>query len=320
MLIKGIYALLGLIDYYVFKLASTVMGVIMAIADKQIFSVDQIEEIANRVYIVVGVLILFKLVISAVQFMVNPDQFDDKEKGLGGILKKTVITIIMITVAPAIFNFMIAIQSTIIEELPNIIFGTAQKSDEEKQKTTDDVIFSVLSSFVRPNKDKGGKEIGASDGIHDLESFRDHVSDGCERGGLLGAGDAANCQYNYMIIISTIAGGFLCYVLLSMTLDVAIRMFKFGIIRILAPIPISSYVFSKDKLSKFIKTTMTVYCDLFIRLAIVYFIIFAAEKIVETDIVQSISGDNWFRDVLVNIAIFGGLFMFAKSAPKFRTS
>lgn len=312
MIVEGFYRLLALIDSLVYSLVSTMVSVNIDIASKEIFKVEQIEAIANRIYIVVGVLMLFKLVISAIQYMINPDTFDDKEKGLTGILKKTAISIGLIVLVPAVFNFMVAIQNTIITSIPKIIFGNEQQTDY--QKTTDDMAFTVLSSFITPNEGKGGS-VGENGEIHDIDSFREKAAEGCG-GGVVG--DVKNCKYNYMIIISTLAGGFLCYVLLSLTLDVAIRTIKFAIIRILAPIPISSYVLSKDRLNKFVKTSLTVYFDLFIRLAIIYFIIFAIQEIVKADILKNIAGnDDWFRNAIVNIAIIGGLFLFAKNAPKF---
>lgn len=315
------YKLLAWIDYLVYSLAKTMIDVNLDIAGKEIFLPGQITTIANRIYIVVGVLMLFKVVISAIQFMVNPDAFDDKEKGAVGLLKKTAICLGMIVIAPAIFNFMVEMQSTIVETIPNIVFSTDTDKNEAKDKAAG-MTFTVLSSFISestegPNAGKGKVCDDASCDIHDLDSFKDHAADGCG-GGIWG--DAKNCYYKYMIIVSTLSGGFLCYVLMSMTLDVAIRTIKFSIIRILAPIPISSYIFGKEKLNKFIKTTLTVYCDLFIRLAVIYFIIFAVEQVVASNLLGEIVGKKgWFYNAIVNVAIIGGLFMFAKNAPKFIT-
>lgn len=304
-----IYDLLAFIDWVIYSLASSMFRIIIDIANVEFFNVEQITTIANRVYIVVGVLMLFKLVISAVQYMINPDTFDDKEKGVAGILKKTAISLGLIVVVPAIFNFMVSIQGSIIKTLPSIILGTNPTESVDYDKLGNDLSFTVLSSFVKVNENKGSNE------ITDIDSFKSKVTQGCPR--LFGNVD--DCKYNYMIIISTISGGFLCYVLLSMILDVAIRTIKFSIIRILAPIPISSYVFSKDKLSKFVKTTITVYTDLFIRLAIVYFIIFAIQNIViESNLFKELAKDGgWFRETIIRIAIIFGLLMFAKTAPKF---
>ena len=93
----------------------------------------------------------------------------------------------------------------------------------------------------------------------------------------------------------------------------------------LAPIPISSYVFSKDKLTKFGKTALQVYADLFIRLIVVYFVIFAIQSLIKAGTINIFDGHGstnvgeWFLNVLINVAMIFGLLMFAKKAPKFIT-
>ena len=327
-----IYGLLGLIDMIVYSLASSLFGLIIDLANVQFFKADQISAVAHRVYIIVGVVMLFKLVISAIQYLVNPDVFDDKEKGLGGILKKTAISIALIVLVPSIFNFLIAIQEPIVKALPDIVLGPGTTDETEQRTIGFNLSFKVLSAFVKVNEDSTSSlpaNVGVGEGkeIHDFASLPLHVADGCPGISFFGLGGSMeDCHYDYMVIISTLCGGFLVYVLLTMALDVSIRTIKFGIIQILAPIPISGYVFSKEKLNKFIKTASTVYLDLFIRMIIVYFIIFAIKTvIVENKAIEILNGsgsgmsnlENWFRNVLANVAIIFGLLMFAKNAPKF---
>ena len=308
-----IYSLFGLLDYAVYSIASVLIRVIVALAGEPIFSPGQIESIVDKVYIVVGVLMLFKLVISAIQYMVNPDTFDDKDKGLIGILKKTAISLGLIVLMPAIFDFAIEMQQPIIESLPKIILSDGANVDNKASDTGEKVSFEVLRSFIgSKNSDGSSKQLEDNDKIHSIETFREHIADGCPTLFL------GNCHYNYMILISTICGGFLVYVLLSLTLDVAIRTIKFAIIRILAPIPISSYIYNKDKLSKFTKTAVQVYTDLFIRMAIIYFIIFAIEAVFKSELlVNTDPNRDFFMNLVVKVALIFGLLMFAKQAPKF---
>lgn len=333
-MIPLLYHLIALLDTFIYSIASSTFRIIIDIAtlDPPLFRQEQIEPIATRVYIVVGVLILFKLIISAIQYLINPDVFEDKEKGIVGILKKIVISIALIVVTPAIFNFMLKIQAPIIKTIPSVVLGvTAEEANEQIRGY--DLSFQALKTFVRtrePGKHQsdGKDDVGPGKQIHDFGSFNLYVTDGCKitvLGWLVdGLTGNSSCTYDYMIIISTIMGGFLVYVTLSMALDVAIREIKFGVIQMLAPIPISSYVFSPDKLKKFAKTAGTVYADLFIRLAIIYFIIFAAQEILRTGILNQLAigggvadTGSWFRNVVVNNTLLSALLMFAKKAPKF---
>ena len=304
-----IYGFFGIIDWVIYSIIATMFRIIIEISkDKaQLFDPAQIEDIANKIYVVVGVFILFKLVISAIQYMVNPDVFDDKEKGLVGIIKNTVISIALIVVMPAIFNFAIKMQDPIIETLPKIILGQDDISTTEAEKLGTSVSTDILKAFISVKNDD---DKNARNALKDLISIRDNVGKGC------GLFNSNGCKYNYMFLISTLCGGFIAYVLLSMTLDVTIRTIKLSVIRMLAPIPISTYVYSKDKFNKFVKTSVHVYVDLFVRMAIVYFIVFAIKSVITSSIWVTSSG-NWVRDLIIRVAIIIGLLMFAKNAPKF---
>lgn len=321
------YHLMALIDGMVYSIASALFEIIYEIATTDFFRPEQITNVANRIYVVVGVLMLFKLVIAAVQYMVNPDVFDDKDKGMSGLLQKIVVSLGLIVVVPAIFNFLISIQKPIITTLPSVILGSNAVANTDEESVGYDLSFLVLRSFViaRPGHNVS---VGPGGTIYSIQSFNEHVTDGCPVLGLtaLFAG-TDSCDFDYKIIISTVAGVFLCYVTASMVLSIAIRTIKLGIIQMLAPIPISSYVFSKDKLNKFVKTSATVYTELFVAMAITYFIIFAIREMVDTNILNfvNINGGgvadtgSWAKNVVVNISLIFGLLMFAKKAPKFLT-
>lgn len=322
-----LYELFSIIDSIIYGVAEALFRIIFDLANVQFFTNDQIKAVTSRVYIVVGVLMLFKLVISAVQYLINPDAFEDKEKGLGGLLKKTAVSIGLIVIIPTVFQFLMAVQSPIIKTLPSVILGASPSETINDQSIGFDLSFEVLSTFIRPRDSRGSVSdaVGKTPGeIHDIGSFVVHVTDGC--GGiwsLFGIG-GSNCEYDYKILISTLAGGFLCYMLLGMTLDIAIRTIKMGIIQMLAPIPISSYIVNKDMLNKFVKTATSVYLDLFIRMGIVYFVIFAIQAILETGILGfgvfgGVKASNWFMSIVVNIILIFGLLMFASKAPKFIT-
>lgn len=316
-----IYTLFSWIDSIVYGLAASLFRIIFDLADMHFFSDAQIQEVTTRVYIVVGVLMLFKLVISAVQYLVNPDSFDDKEKGLGGLLKKTAVSMALIAIVPTIFQFLMAVQGPIIKTLPSVILGSNPSETIDDKSIDFDLSFQILSTFVRAKpgtdgsvSDAAGTTVGE---IHDFSSFTNKVGRNCPYG-ILDWSSADNCVYDYKIIISTICGGFLCYTLLTMVLDISIRVIKMSIIEMLAPIPISSYIVSKDKLNKFVKTASSVYFDLFIRMGIIYFIIFAIKAIKDSKLLGfSTNSGDVFRDIVINIALIFGLLMFASKAPKF---
>lgn len=314
-----IYSFLSLVDYIIYSLAASMLRLIVDIANVEFFEADKITAITSRIYVVIGVVMLFKLIISGVQYLINPDVFDDKEKGLSGLLTRSIISLALLVLVPILFRVAISVQKPIIEALPNFVFGTEKRVDFGNDSVGREISFQVLSAFVSV-REGHENQIASTEKISDLPSFHSNIMAGCPAVSLFGLfGSYDSCHYDYKIIISTAAGAFLCYVLLTMILDVAIRTIKFTIIQILAPVPIIGYVFSKDKLNQFIKMAVKVYLDLFIRMAIIYFIVFTIKNLFDRNIIASMADGDAFRTILVSIALIFGLLMFAQKAPKFIT-
>ena len=125
--------------------------------------------------------------------------------------------------------------------------------------------------------------------------------------------------FAYNFIISSLVGGFILVMLASFTIDIAIRAIKLAILRLLAPIPIISYMNPSGKGDEAMKAwtgqVTSTYLDLFLRLSLIMFIIFITQDILENGITLGVSGG--LVGVLSTIFIILGLFMFAKKAPKF---
>lgn len=337
-----LYSIFAFFDYAVYSMVRFCVRLIMLIANYDFFKESVIGEVARKVYIVLGILMLFKMVITAIQYMINPDTFDDKDKGMGGLLKKMIIAMALLVLIDPIFEFAKYMQESVISTIPGLILDSGENyklSNDERtegissgkgvlDEIGDRVAGTTIMAFVSEKPDrsdaikKEGKQMDLESQNNDrLEKFRDNITSGCSGKVIpFEALDVNKCNYDYMFGLSTAAGLFLLYVMLSMTLDIGIRSIKLGIIQILAPIPISSYIVSKDKLSKFAKMAFNVYIDLFVRLGVIYFIIFFIKKVIESMDNGVTMGDytaSSFEAAFVKIAIIIALFMFAKNAPKF---
>lgn len=65
---------------------------------------------------------LFKIIISFIQILINPDKMDDKEQGVGNILMRVVISLLLIVLVPSIFSLARQLQSYIIPIIPKVDF------------------------------------------------------------------------------------------------------------------------------------------------------------------------------------------------------
>ena len=109
------------------------------------------------------------------------------------------------------------------------------------------------------------------------------------------------------------------FCLLGFCVDIAIRAIKLAVLRLIAPIPIISYINPKSSengsFANWVKMVTTTYLDVFIRLSIIYFVIFIINSIIKNGI------DINMVDPIISgftvIFIIVGLFFFAGQAPKF---
>ena len=124
--------------------------------------------------------------------------------------------------------------------------------------------------------------------------------------------------YNYLFGFSTIVGVLFVIIIVSFTVDAAIRVFKLAILRLIAPIPIISYIDPKTEstFQNWVKILGKTFADLFVRLAIINFVIFFIREFGTNSLGVTVAG-NGLVGVFSKIFIYLGLLMFAKEAPKF---
>lgn len=124
--------------------------------------------------------------------------------------------------------------------------------------------------------------------------------------------------YNYLFVFSTIVGILFVIIIVSFTVDAAIRVFKLAILRLIAPIPIISYIDPKTEstFQNWVKILGKTFADLFVRLAIINFVIFFIREFGTNGLGVTVVG-NGLVGVFSKIFIYLGLLMFAIEAPKF---
>jgi len=299
-LIIGFFAL---IDYAVYSIAGEMFKIIFLISKVDIFTDEMIKPFTSRVYGILGVLILFKIVISAIEYLVNPDKMSDKNKGFGALLKRTIISVMLLALVPTIFSFAKKVQTTIADVIPKIVLGMeVDQGGSTLEQAGQWMSFQTLRSFINIKPEY--KNIESANPIINFDTFKLNIDSGC---GFL---DSNACIYDYKWIFSVPVGLFFIYILLAIGIAIAIRSIKMGLLQLFAPIPISSYINSEENFKKWYQTAFKVYAELFVYLIIVYFVVFFMAKLAEGGID---TGDN----VLVKIYIIVALLFFAKEAPKF---
>ena len=319
------------LDSVIYGLLEIIFQLIMDLANFQLFRTETINSFANRIYLILGIVMVFKLMISFIQILINPDKMDDKEQGVGGVLKRVIISLILIVMVRPIFDMARDLQKYVLPIIPKVILATpVDLSNEEVASSTGQVMayYSFLPFFYYSDPEcNNGHLWGTSDddSLATITRVADAVGEVNEKK-CPQASDGYT--YNYRFFISTIVGAYLVYVLVTVALKIAIRAIKFSLCEIIAPVPIASYIdpkASKESFDKWVSTSVKVYIDLFTRLMVVYFIIYIFLLLFNSpdggltrfsELVAQYNGDT-VRALLVTLFIIVGLLNFAKEMPKF---
>ena len=341
-----------LLDQIVYGLIECLYQMILQIANISVISQASMQEFANRIYVLVGVVMLFKVAFSLIQLFANPDKMSDSTMGAGSLVKRIIISLVLLVMAPTIFQLAFRIQGTILNAgiLEKVILDSDVAPDGQNPIDVDcsleenqayrvcggrTIAFAIFRGFVTPNENlyeenANGEQVLSSDYAdyeENVEAYNEAVKEQ-NIGKLLDpilAGESGDRPFNYSFLISTIAGAFAAWTLFMFCFDVAIRAVKLAFLQLLAPVPILARVEPKsDKVfNNWLKECISTYLEVFVRLIALYFVVF---------IIQEISANGLFsfyeytaegatkqaEDVglLATAFIVLGLLMFAQKAPK----
>lgn len=334
------------IDSVVYNLIGKVYELFISIANTTIISEGTINTFANRVYALLAVFMLFRLSFSVLTYIINPDNINDKSGGGGKLIGNILITIILLISVPWLFGQVWDIQRDLLNDniIGKIILGNTNVQASEQLNAGDNMAWTTFSAFFHPvvgacadnpsiydGVNLGGpcyealKSVNA-DGTTDVATSyvridKSQLVSAISDSGLLNIKNDDEYVFEYLPFISTIAGGFIVYILLLFCIQIAVRSVKLGVLQLIAPIPVISYLDPKQgkdgMFKKWLKVCGKTFADLFIRLAAIYFAIFIITEITSGGGMTDITTGTKQTSLLVKVLIILGALTFAKELPKF---
>lgn len=320
---NALFGIFSAIDSMIYGLVSVVTQGFFNLSYIEIFSSETIKDLTARIYVVLAVFMVFKLAFSLIQYVVNPDQVSDKQAGMGKLVSRTATAFILLIAVPIIFDEFLfgpkgadpdhTYQAVIARAIPRIILGSDEGANEGASMG-ETMAATAYSAFVRPNSECSGAESLESATVsHIAESTTKtcaEVADG---------GDKSIYAYEYQWGISTIVGLVMLAIMLFFTVDVAIRAIKLGILRVVAPIPIITYVDPKSAkdgaFNNWLKALISTYLEMFIKIAIIYIVMFIIIKLTNGGIVMD--GLDTLEKAYAMVFIILGLLFFTVQATSF---
>ena len=335
------HKILLLIDGCIYWAVSQVYQIFIKLADARIFQDAFFSNFAKRIYAIIGVVMLFYLAYALLTSLVDPDKATSGDKSLTNLAKNIVISLVMLGFLPTIFDYAYKIQGIIFKEnvIGAVIFGTGSTNSDSIMEYGNYMAYTALNPFLNPGNynvrladnyswfDLKGELI--EDGmftllpilsdwaIEDQKTISPHYEPDDNNDGepeIKEEGEMVSLGYKP--ILSTACGVALLYIIFSFCLDLGVRVVKFAFCQLIAPIPVVLRMIpgKKGTFDKWLKLTLTVYFEVFIRVGIMYLVIYFFSEIANMDMFKYAT--SGIQGLVVLAIILMGLLAFAKQAPK----
>lgn len=323
------------LDGLVYGLISTFYQVFNAVSKVSLYgsSNEKINELTDRIYVILGVAMLFVLAYNIILLIMNPDNANKGEKTVQGLLKNFVISIVLLTLLPTVFDYMTKLQNDIIDShvIENIILGNSNASEYDNKG--DDIATMIYSTFYHPidsndnpvsydECEDSSKSTICSDYRTAYNNGKVNVKKFIHDEKLADALNAAKPTMELMYFISTAAGIVAVLMFISYALDIGIRIAKLVFLQIIAPIPVILRVTkpSGGIFDKWVKKLIETYMTLFLRLITIYFsmymIQFISNGFEAGGIFANAGSMSGIVKLFARLVVIIGILLFAKEAPK----
>lgn len=319
------------LDSIVYFFVSKVYQLFIYLSTARIFEDTFFADFANRIYAILGVFMLFYLAYALLNALVDPEKLAKGDKSVSKLAQNLIISLVMLGLLPSVFTYAYRLQNYILSSnlIGALVMGTKPTAINDNNESIlsfgDSLSFTVLNAFINPTNENVNMSTD-----YNWYNFKQDV---IERGDYLllpslsdavvygapvaGSGSGEKKQVIYYAFISTAVGCYLIYVLLSFTLDLGVRIIKLAFCQLIAPIPIIMRAMPSKKgtFDKWLKLTLSVYFEVFIRVGIMYMSVYFVKALADNQIITDFIGDGVMGMFALVIVILG-IFTFAKQAPK----
>ena len=323
------------IDSIVAKMITLVYNLLMNLSNLVLYSDSIVKTLGQRIGIILGIFMLFRLAVSLINYMISPEKFSDNKTGGAQLVKNIIISLVLLATINTIFETAYMVQKRIVESgiVQKIFFGDNSKTDnidigyylytglftpnedvipecktmwditEPISQECDDKLFELTETNARNSIFEARNDLDMSKVFSNYDvvtANRDGAFTGTE-------------LFNYTPIVSTAVGVMALLILVSFSMELAIRAVKLLFLQIVAPVPIIANMDTgkgKDIFNKWLKQCINTYISVFIRLIAINFGVFMIV------LVKGNFKDIFTGNILLNIFVIIGCLMFAKQVPK----
>lgn len=349
-----IYSVLLLLDGVIYDFVCYVYEIFYALADINIFSNDAYNEITQKIYVILGLVMLFVLAYSLLKAVINPDDYAKGEQSITKLIPNVLISLAIIVLLPTVFEFAMNFQHAVLTN--NTIYNLFLDENEVDSASTTvepgrETAFYTFSAFFYPSEEFCSSDDGGN--TTDINACKENVkSNGgkwywppswgnkeislSQLDSSILSGEASFRNYTqfsdavseneatYTFIVSTVAGIYILYVLLNFCFDMAVRVIKLAFYQLIAPIPVICRILPggkfKDTFNTWVKQTVSVYLEVFIRIFVMAISVFLIDLVVRYfdsgELTAQIGNVGFVQKLIIQALLIMAVVIFMKQAPK----
>lgn len=300
-----IWGVLLAIDGGIYDFICYLFEIFYYLCGLQLFSDADYNELIQRVYVILGLVMMFVLAYSLLKAVINPDEFAKGETSFPKLIQNVIVSLIIIVFLPTAFQTAFSIQNSLLnyDTIPRLILGEGSSATGTTGPTVQNVsggraiAFYTFKAFLFPDLSSGNVSCNSDDPDKCRDVIKGNGSLGSTDGPQLTERDKAvlegknsftiygnysesvrDNKLTYYFPISTVAGIFMAYVMLNFCFDMALRVVKLAFYQIIAPIPVICRIIPggklKDVFSKWLKQVISLFVEVFVRIGALSFGVF----------------------------------------------
>lgn len=309
------------LNLIIYGLIVVIFRLFTNLSQLDILSADQTNGIYQRVTMVITIVMVFYITFEFIKYVVQPDTISDKEKGVGKIGMRIVIAILLIAFIPTIFNLGMRLQNKILSTnvISKVILG--QDSFDFKDAGSN-FAGDVFSAFYRVDYSKCGslEECQKAQNKVDevIKQFKEDKGALALESAMISSIFDFDDTIQYDGLLAVVFGAFILYVVFLYCIDLGVRYIQLIFLQIIAPIAAISYIVpQKDGMfQKWTKQVTTTYLDVFIRVAILYFMLLIVSILSNSLDFFEMSKNGTQINIFEYLFVIAGLLIFVQRAPK----
>lgn len=315
-------SLFASIDIIIYKFFAFLYQLFEYIAKLDIYESINAGYLFERIQILISVIALFCLSVSVIRYIIDPDTLSDKNKGASAIIRRVLISVVLLISLNSIFEEARNIQKNIIFEgntnIASRLLGNVSSTSANGNAPGLQIAVDTFFAFFRGNPSVEKSDEYANN-IQQLiyDSSKNNVDGWDTIVGSVNNKSGNIYIYKYDYLISTLTGGVLIYIMICYCISVGVRAVKLVFLQLISPLPIIMNITDKgqETFKKWTKQCVSTYFDLVIKLFIINLVItFSSVILTSTNTDSLFSGISQNMVGWVKVVMVVSLLIFAKKA------